>query len=50
MKTQKNQENHVLGCQGVNMTSATIEKVLELLVFLHAGAIRMISCKFYEIH
>ena len=32
------------------MTAATIEKEWELLVFLHAGAIRWISCKFYEIH
>ena len=50
IKFQIFQENHVLGCPGANRTAATIGKALELLMFLHAGAIRWSSCKFYEIH
>ena len=43
-------ENHVLGCSEAKRSAATIEKALELLVFLHAGAIRWVSCKSNEIH
>ena len=49
LKFRNLKENHVSGCPEANMSAATIEKALELLVFLHGRAVRLISCKVHKI-